>query len=118
MAKPNSQFSLKRTVARLPAACFPKNEQQTDKQTDREKDRQTDRQKNFKFQVSRNYFIVVNVGSFENEYRGTWAKTISGGKAKILAGFCKGNNNNKIVNNNNINNNNNDNDNNNNNDNK
>ena len=40
MAKPNSQFSLKRTVARLPAACFPKNEQQTDKQTDRETDRQ------------------------------------------------------------------------------
>ena len=51
MAKPNSQFSLKRTVARLPAACFPKNEQQTDKQTDREKDRQTDKKNsNSKFQ--------------------------------------------------------------------
>ena len=51
MAKPNSQFSLKRTVARLPAACFPKNEQQTDKQTDREKDRQTDKKiSNSKFQ--------------------------------------------------------------------
>ena len=51
MAKPNSQFSLKRTVGRLPAACFPKNEQQTDKQTDREKDRQTDKKNsNSKFQ--------------------------------------------------------------------
>ena len=51
MAKPNSQFSLKRTVARLPAACFPKHEQQTDKQTDREKDRQTDKKiSNSKFQ--------------------------------------------------------------------
>ena len=53
MAKPNSQFSLKRTVARLPAACFPKNEQQTDKQTDREKDRQTDRQTDKKISNSK-----------------------------------------------------------------
>ena len=60
------------------------------KQTNRQIERQTDRQKKFKFQVSKNYFIVDNVGSFENKYRGTRAKTISGGKAKILAGFCKG----------------------------